>query len=76
MGPVREVTAQNFNKLQHISASEFPPILYDPHILEAIDAVSATVSPADLKKYIEWNSSFGTYRKLEAEVEAEVLGTI
>ena len=72
MGPVREITLMH-NNLKNISANEFPPILYDPHILQALESVSSTVSPQDLKKYILWNSSFGTYKKLEAEVEHTLL---
>lgn len=69
MGPVREISTKYHNNLQQISVNEFPPIVYDPHILQALDAVSATVSSTDLQKYIEWNEIYGTYRKLQIESE-------
>jgi fidgetin-like protein 1 len=65
MGPVREVSMRHGNNLGSITASEFPPIVFSPHIEEALDAVSATVTTADLRRYIEWNETFGTYRKLQ-----------
>jgi len=69
MGPVREVSTLHGNNLRGITANEFPPIIYSPHIEEALDAVSATVSTADLRRYIAWNETFGTYRKLQIEID-------
>ncbi len=61
MGPVRELA---FAGLHDISADEFAPVEWK-HIQQALDAVSATVSSADLKRYVDWNAQFGTYRKIE-----------
>lgn len=68
MGPVREVSMRHMD-LTSIDVNEFPPISWEPHIMNAIDSVSATVSIDDLVKYKEWNSTFGTYRKLQIIVD-------
>ena len=37
------------------------------HFEEAMDTVQPTVSPGELKRYIDWNTTFGTYKQLELE---------
>lgn len=69
MGPVREISTLHGNNLGNISVNEFPPIVFSPHIEEALNAVSATVSVSDLRRYIEWNESFGTYKKLQIGID-------
>lgn len=63
MGPVREI-ALTSRDLNAISAAEVPPISKH-HFDEALTMLSASVSEADLDKYIAWNSTFGTYRRME-----------
>ena len=45
-------------------ACEVPPITMK-HFEDALQSVGASVSPSDLDRYIEWNSTFGTYRRME-----------
>ena len=68
MGPVREISMKHVDLIS-INVNEFPPIAWDPHLLNAIDSVAATVSIEDLVKYKEWNGVFGTYRKLQIIVD-------
>lgn len=65
MGPVRELAfTSGFAELDKIVATEVPPIA-PHHFEEALSVLSASVSQADLEKYIAWNGTFGTYRRME-----------
>ncbi len=66
MGPVRDLTLMCNSKiaLQNMSAHAIPPVNRH-HVLAALDSVSSSVSVEDLKRYIDWNQQFGTYKKLE-----------
>jgi hypothetical protein len=46
------------------SASDVPPISMR-HFEDALQSVGASVSTSDLDRYIEWNKTFGTYRRME-----------
>jgi SpoVK/Ycf46/Vps4 family AAA+-type ATPase len=63
MGPVREVCARGVN-LSLIQAREMPSI-GKHHFDDALESVAPSVSESDLKRYIDWNGIFGTYRKME-----------
>ena len=63
MGPVREIASSNHD-LHQIVASDVPPISWR-HFEEALTMLSSSVSSEDLDKYISWNSTFGTYRRIE-----------
>jgi SpoVK/Ycf46/Vps4 family AAA+-type ATPase len=63
MGPVREVAMQQGN-LHKIDASDVPPIVRR-HFDDAFECVMPSVSPSDLQRYIEWNSTFGSFRRME-----------
>lgn len=63
LGPVREL-ARGGN-LEHIRASDVPLITME-HFEEAFDAVTTSVSQGDLQRYLDWNSTFGSFRKLSA----------
>lgn len=63
MGPVREVALQSSGDLQRIDAQSMPAIaLY--HFDDAFEAVMPSVSASDLHRYVEWNNSFGSFRKM------------
>lgn len=63
MGPVREVCASGTN-LARLDAANMPSISKH-HFDDALDTVAPSVSEADLQRYIDWNGTFGTYRKME-----------
>jgi SpoVK/Ycf46/Vps4 family AAA+-type ATPase len=63
MGPVREIAEQRRGDLQNIDNSDVPPITLS-HFLDAIEAVLPTVSSGDLQRYIDWNSSYGSFRRM------------
>jgi len=62
MGPVREIYLMG--GLDGIQIGDMPSIT-KAHFDIALETVAPSVSQSDLSKYIEWNSVFGTYRKLE-----------
>lgn len=64
MGPVREVAEQRRGNLLGISSADVPPIAVH-HFNAALEAVMPTVSPGDLQRYVEWNASFGSFRRME-----------
>ena len=63
MGPCREMF-KSAGGLHDISVSDMPPIRRD-HFEEALESVAPSVSKADLQRYVEWNSIYGSYRKME-----------
>jgi SpoVK/Ycf46/Vps4 family AAA+-type ATPase len=63
MGPVRLIIRSG-QSIDTISESDVPPIAASD-FFEALEAVAPSVSENDLTRYIEWNSTFGTYRKME-----------
>jgi SpoVK/Ycf46/Vps4 family AAA+-type ATPase len=63
MGPVRELASRKCG-LESITIDEVPPISRQ-HIEDALEAVPASVNNDDLQHYIDWNSSFGSFRKLK-----------
>jgi SpoVK/Ycf46/Vps4 family AAA+-type ATPase len=63
MTPLREI-ARNSQLLSNIREEDVPSVSYS-HFLQAIEVVQPSVSSNDLKRYIAWNSEFGTYRKIE-----------
>lgn len=64
MCPLRELASKNMGGLQSLRESEVPPICLQ-HFLDARREVSASVSQEDLQKYVDWNTQFGTYRRME-----------
>jgi len=63
LGPVRDVAAREVHFMD-IKASDVPPISME-HFQEALQSVGASVSPQDLVRYVDWNTTFGTYRRME-----------
>jgi SpoVK/Ycf46/Vps4 family AAA+-type ATPase len=63
MGPVREIAMKQGNLL-NIKESDVPPITMK-HFDDSLEAVTTSVSPSDLKRYIEWNNIYGSFRKME-----------
>ena len=63
LGPVREVTSSNPD-LNQIRIDDVPAISFR-HFNEALGVVSPSVSSQDLQRYINWNTEFGTYRRME-----------
>ncbi|KAJ1437215.1 P-loop containing nucleoside triphosphate hydrolase protein [Ochromonadaceae sp. CCMP2298] len=61
MGPVREAAAMG--DLQNIDALAMPPISV-LHFAEAVEAVLPSVSSGDLHRYVEWNNSYGSFRRM------------
>ncbi len=64
MGPVRELAAQAMGDLLNVKSSDVSAINL-VHFEEAMETVQATVSPNELKRYVDWNTSFGTYKQPE-----------
>ena len=64
MCPVRQAAAAARGNLRSLREEDVPPISQH-HFLEALDNVACSVSQADLKRYIDWNAEFGSFRKLE-----------
>ena len=63
MGPVREVAVQSMGDLQSIVAASMPPISL-VHFDHALDSVMPSVTASDLHRYVEWNNSFGSFRRM------------
>jgi len=63
MGPMRELAAQCGN-LSSIRAADVPSI-DSRHFWDAFNAMAPSVSQADLKRYVDWNSTFGSFRRME-----------
>jgi SpoVK/Ycf46/Vps4 family AAA+-type ATPase len=61
MGPLRELMEQASGRLSTVSRQNLPPISGE-HFRKALSAVRPSVSQQDLQRYIDWNSSFGSYR--------------
>jgi hypothetical protein len=62
--PVRELAASCHNRnLNDIDVEEMPPISME-HFQEALEAVLPTVTQSDLKRFIEWNAAFGSFRRM------------
>ena len=49
--------------LRSVQAGDVPPINRN-HFEDAFDAVAPSVSPADLQRYIDWNGTFGSFRRM------------
>jgi SpoVK/Ycf46/Vps4 family AAA+-type ATPase len=64
MGPLREVASSRSGNLHSIRANDVPPIS-KRHFDEAFDSVAPSVSTSDLKRYIDWNATFGSFRRME-----------
>ena len=63
MGPIREITRCRQRDLLHVRASDVPPIQM-LHFEDALEAVAPSVSPGDLKRYLDWNAQFGSFRRM------------
>ena len=63
MGPVREIAMKQGNLL-NIKESDVPPITMK-HFDDSLEAVTTSVSSSDLKRYIDWNNIYGSFRKME-----------
>lgn len=49
--------------LLNVQADDVPPISRS-HFQDAFDAVAPSVSPADLQRYVDWNGTFGSFRRM------------
>ena len=63
MGPIRELAQLRKGDLKNISDSDVPPITLR-HFDAAFDTVAPSVSQNDLKRYIDWNTTYGSYRRM------------
>jgi fidgetin-like protein 1 len=63
MGPVRDL-AQSGKSLQSIRDIDVPSI-QRIHFDLAFESVMPSVSPSDLKRYLDWNSEYGSFRRTE-----------
>lgn len=63
MGPVRDL-ASSGSGLRNIRMDDLP-FIETKHFEAAFDAVSSSVSQADLKRYINWNTEYGSFRRME-----------
>ena len=59
MGPMREMVLRHGNNVTSIRASDIPSICRR-HFDDAMENVAPSVSQADLLKYVEWNSIYGS----------------
>ena len=62
MYPMRELAMQ-CGSLVNIKASDVPSIT-KRHFQEAIDGMTPSVSVDDLKRFIDWNIVYGTYKRM------------
>ena len=62
MGPIREITRLAMNLLT-IQVADVPPIQMH-HFEDALEAVAPSVSQNDLKRYLDWNAQFGSFRRV------------
>ena len=62
MGPIRELSERG--GLSRVQLNDMPSI-NKRHFEEALEAVAPSVSVSDLKRYVDWNGTYGTYRKME-----------
>ena len=63
MGPVREVAVRCDGNLTRVRECDVPPITMG-HFEEALQGVASSVSQADLQRYIDWNTTYGSYRRM------------
>lgn len=63
MAPVRTMAMRSLD-LRNIRAEDVPPVDRS-HFDEALQIVSTSVSRTDLQKYVDWNSQYGTYKRIE-----------
>ncbi len=63
LGPVREVASRCRGSLASVRECDVPAITMT-HFEEALQGVAASVSQSDLQRYIDWNTSFGSYRRM------------
>lgn len=66
MGPIREIAIMNRGSLQNINPRQIPPVTMK-HFDSAFETVSPTVSPSDLTRYLDWNKTFGSFRKIDGD---------
>jgi SpoVK/Ycf46/Vps4 family AAA+-type ATPase len=59
MGPMREMAKKFGNNVTSIREADIPQINRN-HFDDALENVAPSVSQADLQKYIEWNSIYGS----------------
>ena len=64
LGPVREVAVRCQGNLTRVRESDVPPITMG-HFVDGLKGVCSSVSQADLQRYIDWNTTYGSYRRME-----------
>jgi SpoVK/Ycf46/Vps4 family AAA+-type ATPase len=64
MGPMRELASRRREGLRGLRVEDVPPIAMG-HFLEALETVRPTVAQSDLQKYVDWNSSYGSFRRMD-----------
>lgn len=64
LGPVREVAVRCQGNLTRVRECDVQPITMG-HFKEALHGVASSVSQADLQRYIDWNTTYGSYRRME-----------
>ena len=64
LGPVREVSVRYQGNLTQVRECDVQPITM-AHFEEALQGVASSVSQADLQRYIDWNTTYGSYRRME-----------
>jgi hypothetical protein len=68
MGPIREIAIMNRGNLENINPRHIPPVTMK-HFEIAFESVSPTVSPSDLSRYLEWNKTYGSFRKIDGDTD-------
>lgn len=63
MGPVRDTAQHCQGRLSGVNLLALPPISIE-HFNIAINSVVPSVRAEDLTKYVEWNNTFGSYRRM------------
>lgn len=59
----REIASKSKGDLNKIVNSEVPAISMN-HFKDALESVLPTVSQSDLQRYIDWNTSYGSFRRM------------
>ena len=63
MGPMREIATQ-CGDLNQIRIQDVPHVT-SAHFTEAYETMAPSVSPGDLQRYVDWNTAFGSFRRME-----------
>ncbi len=62
MGPIRQLAQSSKGILSAITADDIPPVIFS-HFQTALETVTPSVSQADLRRYLDWNAMYGSFKR-------------